>query len=66
MGVNTYLQGRFELSNMIDIPYKSYLNIPYLILWGLPLISLLLGFLFGSLPILLSKALPIAEELRDE
>ena len=64
--INKLIKAIFGMSNMIVIPYKSFLDIPY----GLPLIIvggiILLVSLATLIPIKLSKKISLKEELADE
>ena len=64
--LNVFLQKRFDIPNLIAIPYGSYLGVPgllfILILGG----ALLVGLLSSLLPILVNRRIPLVEELRDE
>lgn len=63
---NLLLQREFDVFGLVNIPYESYLGIPFLseiILFGF---ALLLGFLSSFIPMMVNKKMPIVEELRDE
>lgn len=63
---NHFLQKNYGFAEMIVMPWKEYLGIPYVLLFGLPLIAAFLGFLLGAIPIVISSSIPLSEELRDE
>ena len=64
--VNKLITNIFGMEEMIDIPFKSFLNIPY----GLPIIVILAILLLVSfttlIPIKFSKKISLKEELADE
>lgn len=65
-GLNAYIQGRFGLENLIQIPLLSFwgyrLAIPILLI----LFAMLLAYLSSSIPLASLKRMPLAEELQDE
>ena len=63
---NHFLKKEFDISNLIDIPYSSFWNVPWLLVWGLVLGGCLFGFLSTLIPIAFSKRRNLAQELRDE
>ena len=63
---NRFLSSRFGMEGIIAIPWSEPLGFPFALALVLVLESVAFGFVFGVLPILLSKAIPVAEVLRDE
>ena len=64
--INKLIKSIFGMEEMIDVPYKTFLKIPY----GLPIIVvagiIILVALATLLPIKLSKKISLKEELADE
>lgn len=60
--INNIITKRFGLTNLIDVPFNSFLGLPLIVFF----VSLLFTFLFTILPILAYKSFSISGELRDE
>ena len=63
---NFLLKREFDAGGIIDIPYRSFLGVPGLAIWGLLLLGSLFGFLVVLIPVAFAKKRNLAEELRDE
>ena len=64
--INFLIKTFLGFVGMIDIPFKSYLNVPYLLPLILLIGTLLICVLSTALPILFSKKVQLKEELMDE
>jgi putative ABC transport system permease protein len=63
--INPFLENNFMTKSLIKIPFNYFLGIPYGLIIFLLLISILMSFLFTSLPLSIYKGLSLADELRD-
>ena len=63
---NNFLKNEFDISGIIDVPYSAFLEIPWLLVWGLLCAGALFGFLVSFVPISFARRHPLSEELRDE
>ncbi|MBQ7249771.1 MAG: ABC transporter ATP-binding protein/permease [Bacilli bacterium] len=63
---NQFLKNEFDISGIINVPYASFLGVPWLLVWGLVLIGAAFGFLVSFIPISFARRHPLSEELRDE
>ena len=66
LGLNAIFSNIFMLDNLIKVPIRSFLGIPYLFIPLLIIISLLVSTLFILIPLNIYKNKSIVEELRDE
>ena len=64
--VNRLLAAQFGISSLIRFPLASYLGIPYLLVLGVLLAALLIGYFAVAIPLFIHRRIPIAKELRDE
>ena len=64
--INHFVDNRFGLSNLIDIPFLSYFGIPFLLILGVYLIALFISSLFTMTPLFLYRKISLTDELRDE
>ena len=63
---NNLLYKEFDVSTLIRIPYESFFGVPFLLIWGTLLASILFGVLVSSIPIAVNAKHSICVELRDE
>ncbi|MDY6430069.1 MAG: ATP-binding cassette domain-containing protein [Bacilli bacterium] len=63
---NRYLWFKTGIQNLVEIPYKNYLNIPYIVIVGGLLISILIGVFSVYIPLIKFRKDRLVEELRDE
>lgn len=63
---NRYLWSKTGIQNLVEIPYKNYLNIPYIVIVGGLLISILIGVFSVYIPLIKFRKDRLVEELRDE
>lgn len=64
--LNKLIFNKFSLANVINIPFKTYLNTPCGLMIIIFLVSILSITLFTLLPIFIYRKISIADELRDE
>ena len=64
--LNSLINSKFGLDNLISIPISTFLGIPFGFIIIVLLVALISTFLFTVLPILAYKNFSISEELRDE
>ena len=63
---NRFLEGRFGMDGMIEIPYTDLFGVPYLLI-ALTLVgAVVFGLLVASIPLVFSHHISLAEVLRDE
>lgn len=64
--LNKFLYEKFVLKDLINIPFKSFMKIPF----GLPifvmLLAMLCSFIFTLIPMMIYRKNSLTEELRDE
>ena len=64
--VNKIIYSNFLLENIISIPFKSFVGIPFGLIFLIFAVSYIVSALFTVLPIVFYKKINVAEELRDE
>ena len=64
--LNPYLSNKFSLSNLITIPYESFMGIQYGLILFLSAIVVICSTIFTMVPMLIYRHGFITEELRDE
>ena len=64
--LNNFIANKFSLENLIDIPFKSFYNIPFGLIIVLFVIACLFITLFTISPLLIYRHISLADELRDE
>lgn len=64
--INELIYSRFSLANLIDIPFISYLNIPFGLIVLIFIVVILCVSLFTLTPLLIYRHISLADELRDE
>jgi len=64
--LNSIIKGKFNLENLIVIPYSSYVDIKPIIPIICIFLSLLIAFIGSYLPIKAISKIQLSEELRDE
>ena len=65
-GFNRYLLGKFGMETLVRIPFSSFLGIPYLLLFSLFLMAVILPLASTVIPLQFSKKCDLKEELCDE
>lgn len=63
---SSFLQKEIGLSGIINIPYASYLGVPFFPIIGIVLFALIIAFVGCSIPLAITANRPLVEELRDE
>ena len=64
--INPIFSSKFGLMNIIDIPFASFLGVPYLLIFGLFAVAFICSLLFTLIPICIYKKTSLSNELRDE
>lgn len=64
--INPIFNAKFGLTNIITIPFLSFLGIPYLLVFGLFIVASICSLLFTLVPICIYKKTSLSNELRDE
>lgn len=64
--INLYLYKKIRINNFIELPFKKFLNVPFLFPILLFFIVILIIYLSSQLPLLINKKISIKEELKSE
>lgn len=64
--LNPIISNKFALSNLIKIPFESFIGIPYGLIIILVIISILFSTVFSVIPMSIYRNAFISDELRDE
>lgn len=64
--LNGFVAQKFSLFNLINIPFTSFLGIPYFLPIALLGVALLFATIFTLTPLTIYKHISVVEELRDE
>jgi len=66
MGLNRLIASKFDLQNLIAIPFRSFMGYSFALEVGLLLFAMLIAIFSSSIPLSSLKRMPLSEELRDE
>ncbi|MBQ0009198.1 MAG: ABC transporter ATP-binding protein/permease [Firmicutes bacterium] len=64
--LNEIIYSKFSLQNLISIPFKNYLGIPFGLVILLGLIAIICSTIFTMIPMMIYRHNSITDELRDE
>ena len=64
--LNLLLRQKFDVSGLIEVPMRRFMDVPFLLPILLLIGSMAFGLIAAMAPMLLNKGSPISEELRDE
>ena len=64
--LNKIIYQRFSLNNLIDIPFMSFMSIPFGLIIALFFVAIICVSIFTLTPLLIYRRISLADELRDE
>ncbi len=64
--LNSIIENSFSLSNLITIPWLSFLNIPFGLLALVSLVAFVFSTIFTLVPMFIYRHISLSDELRDE